>query len=185
LARALSESDRSEIGASRYVLERYGYGPGPRTRPSLVLTFDGGPDRKHTAKLLDILRDQGVRASFFVTGQGRCGSPTSSAAAREGHSIGNRTLTYPNLDAAPSLRARQELVVAQRALRALTARTRGSSACRTSRTTTTAWRSVGGVLAAQRQGYPVLAYDTDVQDLLQPSRQCRPAAAARSWMVAT
>jgi peptidoglycan/xylan/chitin deacetylase (PgdA/CDA1 family) len=40
---------------------------GPR-RPEVALTFDDGPSPAHTAAILDVLRDQGARATFFVLG---------------------------------------------------------------------------------------------------------------------
>ena len=34
-------------------------------RPQIALTFDDGPDEKYTEKLLDGLKEQGIKASLF------------------------------------------------------------------------------------------------------------------------
>lgn len=34
-------------------------------KPKLALTFDDGPSREHTSKLLDGLKERGVKATFF------------------------------------------------------------------------------------------------------------------------
>ncbi|MEO7235452.1 MAG: polysaccharide deacetylase family protein, partial [Lapillicoccus sp.] len=36
------------------------------TAPSLVLTFDDGPDPANTPRVLEVLRDRGASATFFV-----------------------------------------------------------------------------------------------------------------------
>ena len=36
----------------------------------LTLTFDNGPDPECTPEVLDLLAERGVRATFFVCGQG-------------------------------------------------------------------------------------------------------------------
>jgi cellulose synthase/poly-beta-1,6-N-acetylglucosamine synthase-like glycosyltransferase/peptidoglycan/xylan/chitin deacetylase (PgdA/CDA1 family)/spore germination protein YaaH len=92
---------------------------GARTDKAIALTFDDGPDRKYTPRILDILRDKGVRATFFVIG---------SAAAihgdllrrtyREGHDIGNHTFTHINSAEASAERLNIELNATQRLLEA-------------------------------------------------------------------
>jgi peptidoglycan/xylan/chitin deacetylase (PgdA/CDA1 family) len=62
----------------------------------VTLTFDNGPTRV-TAQVLDVLRERGLRASFFLVGE-RLRRPGMRAlaerAAREGHRIGNHSLTH-------------------------------------------------------------------------------------------
>src|SRR4051794_5316937 len=36
--------------------------------PWVALTFDDGPTRKYAPDILDVLREEGVHATFFVTG---------------------------------------------------------------------------------------------------------------------
>src|SRR3954452_19206383 len=58
----------------------------------LSLTFDDGPSR-WTAAILDVLRDHGARATFFVIGEAVAGNEwIVQRAYAEGHEIGNHTM---------------------------------------------------------------------------------------------
>src|SRR5262245_11195285 len=46
---------------SSYVIQRVGYKPG-----QVALTFDDGPDRDWTPRILDILKEEQVKAAFFI-----------------------------------------------------------------------------------------------------------------------
>lgn len=72
--------------------------------PRFALTFDDGPGPS-TAELLDVLRDAGVRATFFVLGRNVveapwCGGDDERArslvvrALREGHTVGNHSYSH-------------------------------------------------------------------------------------------
>jgi peptidoglycan-N-acetylglucosamine deacetylase len=64
----------------------------------VALTFDDGPDPADTPKLLDILRDKGVKATFFVVGKRADQYPEIVLRAwREGHLIANHTWSHRNL----------------------------------------------------------------------------------------
>jgi len=68
------------------------------TRPVVALTFDDGPTPDLTPRLLDILREQGVKATLFVIGKRAAGHPELiKRAAAEGHEIGNHTWTHQNI----------------------------------------------------------------------------------------
>lgn len=55
----------------------------------LVLTYDDGPGRHLTPMLLDLLADQGVRATFFILGMRAARRPeTVERICRSGHEIG-------------------------------------------------------------------------------------------------
>jgi len=63
----------------------------------VTLSFDNGPTREVTPRVLDTLRERAVRSTFFVVGQ-QLRDPEMLAIARraaaEGHWIGNHTLTH-------------------------------------------------------------------------------------------
>jgi peptidoglycan/xylan/chitin deacetylase (PgdA/CDA1 family) len=63
----------------------------------VTLSFDNGPCRTTTPRVLDILKAQGIRASFFVVGH-RLDAPGAAGLLErmqaEGHWIGNHTLTH-------------------------------------------------------------------------------------------
>jgi peptidoglycan/xylan/chitin deacetylase (PgdA/CDA1 family) len=64
--------------------------------PALALTFDDGPGEA-TSGILDLLREHGVKATFFMLGENVERHPASVArAAREGHVIGNHTYGHPD-----------------------------------------------------------------------------------------
>jgi peptidoglycan/xylan/chitin deacetylase (PgdA/CDA1 family) len=54
----------------------------------IALTFDDGPDPEHTPRILDLLAERGVRATFFVFGEKARRRPDLIARALEaGHAI--------------------------------------------------------------------------------------------------
>ncbi|MFZ4775082.1 MAG: polysaccharide deacetylase family protein [Terrimicrobiaceae bacterium] len=58
----------------------------------IALTFDDGPSATLTPKLLDILKERGVKATFFVLGECVAANPdVLKRAADEGHEIGNHS----------------------------------------------------------------------------------------------
>jgi len=60
--------------------------------PYIALTFDDGPHATLTPKLLDILKEKGVKATFFVLGQNAAANPEIlQRAVAEGHEIGNHS----------------------------------------------------------------------------------------------
>ncbi len=69
------------------------------TRKEVWLTIDDGPDPASTPRLLDILRERGARATFFVVGEQVARHPElARRIASEGHTIGNHTQTHPTAD---------------------------------------------------------------------------------------
>ena len=64
----------------------------------IVLTFDDGP-KPHTTKLLDALKEIGVKATFFVVGkQAEAYPELVKRMVAEGHEVQNHTYSHPNLD---------------------------------------------------------------------------------------
>ena len=65
---------------------------GPRR---VALTFDDGPDPIYTPKLLDLLREKNVKATFFVIGKHADQHPDIVRRAwDEGHLVGNHTWSH-------------------------------------------------------------------------------------------
>ena len=59
---------------------------------TIYLTFDDGPQAAITASILDILKEEGVKATFFVTGSGP--DELIKRAYDEGHTIGLHTYSH-------------------------------------------------------------------------------------------
>ncbi|HEY8909368.1 MAG TPA: polysaccharide deacetylase family protein [Desulfosporosinus sp.] len=61
----------------------------------IALTFDDGPDPVDTPDVLDILKEQEVRATFFVLGQAAQSNPALlKRLVTEGHEIGNHSFKH-------------------------------------------------------------------------------------------
>ena len=59
------------------------------------LTFDDGPDEKNTDAILDILQQEGVKATFYVVGRNVDAYPeTAKRIFDEGHALGNHSYDH-------------------------------------------------------------------------------------------
>ncbi len=81
--------------------------PAART---IALTFDDGPDPVWTPKILDVLRRNDVRATFFTVGTRVAENPgLARRIVDEGHQIGLHSFTHTDLGAASAWRRSLEL----------------------------------------------------------------------------
>jgi peptidoglycan/xylan/chitin deacetylase (PgdA/CDA1 family) len=80
----------------------------------LSLTFDDGPGA-NTIAIAEFLRDQGIRATFFVVGKHIVKHPDVATRVKSlGHHIGNHTNTHPILFTLTKQQKIEELVAADR-----------------------------------------------------------------------
>lgn len=80
------------------------------TSPVLALTFDDGPHPELTPRLLDILREKGVRATFFVLGSNVAKYPEiARRIVAEGHEIANHSYNHPALTKLSAARMNDEV----------------------------------------------------------------------------
>ncbi|KAK6529408.1 hypothetical protein TWF281_008584 [Arthrobotrys megalospora] len=109
------------VNLKRYKLGRLPYGEPIyecRTTGQIALTFDDGP-YLYTKRLLDILKDSGAKATFFITGsnlaKGSIDDPALPWASlirrmyREGHQIAAHTWTHPDLETLSESSRRREM----------------------------------------------------------------------------
>ncbi|MEM9237626.1 MAG: polysaccharide deacetylase family protein [Verrucomicrobiota bacterium] len=76
----------------------------------VALTFDDGPHPQNTPRLLDILRQRNIKATFYVVGRNVDLYPAiARRIVAEGHEIGNHTYTHPNLTKLSDASVRNEL----------------------------------------------------------------------------
>ncbi len=76
----------------------------------VALTFDDGPNPPYTDRLLDILAEHNVKATFFMIGNRIEKYPeTLQRAIAEGHQIGNHSYSHPVLGFCPPSYIQQEI----------------------------------------------------------------------------
>ena len=79
---------------------------GPRGARGVVLTFDDGPHPHWTPRVLEVLRDRGVRATFFVIGRKAEAHPdVVRAILAQGHEVGLHSYAHDRLFALRSGRS--------------------------------------------------------------------------------
>jgi peptidoglycan-N-acetylglucosamine deacetylase len=71
---------------------------GPREARGVALTFDDGPSPEHTPRVLDLLDEAGVKATFFVIGVKAAAHPELvRAIVARGHAVGIHGHTHDRL----------------------------------------------------------------------------------------
>jgi peptidoglycan-N-acetylglucosamine deacetylase len=107
-------AERYQSYPSYYVVEATGAPRDPANK-MLAITFDDGPDPHYTPRILDILKQKHVPATFFVVGvNAEQYSGLVAREYREGHLIGNHTYTHPNIAALSREAAARQLNMTQR-----------------------------------------------------------------------
>jgi peptidoglycan-N-acetylglucosamine deacetylase len=132
--------------------------------PFIALTFDDGPQEKLTPKLLDLLAEHHIKATFFVIGQNAAEYPDIVArAAREGHEIGNHSWSHPNLAKMSDENVRRQLRETDDAIKQATGKR-----------PTLMRPPYGNLSTRQKQwvhqefGYKVILWDVDPLDWKRP-----------------
>ncbi len=89
----------------------------------IALTFDDGPHPYYTEQLLDGLKERGVQATFFVTGEHASLHPDIiKRMEEEGHLIGNHTYSHMQLNSGNREEFKQELIDTNEILEEITGR---------------------------------------------------------------
>jgi peptidoglycan/xylan/chitin deacetylase (PgdA/CDA1 family) len=86
----------------------------PQTLPlapkEVVLTFDDGPWPGTTERVLDALRQECVRATFFLIGRNAQAHPAlARRELAEGHTVGDHSFSHPMLDRMPIAGAQADI----------------------------------------------------------------------------
>lgn len=130
----------------------------------IALTFDDGPVASNTSRLLDILRQRNIKATFYVIGERvQNNQSLTRRITSEGHEIGNHTWTHGNLANMSDGQVRQELD-----------RTRDAIVAATGTKPRTLRPPYGSLRQEQRSwifreyGYPTVMWDVDPEDWKKP-----------------
>ncbi len=82
---------------------------GDTSQKTIYLTFDAGYENGYTGKILDTLRKHQVKATFFLVGNFLETSPDLvRRMVSEGHTVGNHTMTHPDMSAIAAKEAFQK-----------------------------------------------------------------------------
>jgi len=79
-------------------LPKISYGSCHVDEPYVAMTFDDGPSPENTPRLLDILKERDIKATFFMIGENAARFPEIvKRVLAEGHEIGNHSWSHPLL----------------------------------------------------------------------------------------
>jgi cellulose synthase/poly-beta-1,6-N-acetylglucosamine synthase-like glycosyltransferase/peptidoglycan/xylan/chitin deacetylase (PgdA/CDA1 family)/spore germination protein YaaH len=111
-------TNQYQVCPSSYLIRRMGHKPG-----HVALTFDDGPDPDWTPRILDILKEEQVKATFFIIGQNAQADPDlAQRIVNEGHDIGNHSFTHPTLHEIHTRITKMELNATRLLIESLTGR---------------------------------------------------------------
>ncbi|MDQ1017176.1 glycosyltransferase [Streptomyces afghaniensis] len=142
-------------------INRDGIRSGAMPARTVALTFDGGPDPVWTPRLLELLKRNRARATFFLHGAQAARHPELVRRIRaEGHEIGSNTYTGAVLGESSAPRFRSELELTQSALAGATGlRTNLLRMPRTTTPETLCGREWQAARRATGYGYVLVAAD--------------------------
>ena len=93
------------------------YWHGNPLEKKIALTFDDGPNEPYTSEVLKVLKENNVRATFFLVGKNVEANPQ---AARDivaaGHAIGNHSYDHHNLVTRTNDQVRREILKTEKAI---------------------------------------------------------------------
>ncbi|MFK7910231.1 MAG: polysaccharide deacetylase family protein [Akkermansiaceae bacterium] len=132
--------------------------------PYIAMTYDDGPHPQNTPRLLDMLRERNIKATFYVIGRSVNMYPhIVRRIVAEGHEIGNHTWTHRNLKGLSDSQVRWEMNKTRDIIVA---------ACgvkpRTMRPPYGALRQNQRAWIHKEYGYPTILWNVDPEDWKRP-----------------
>jgi peptidoglycan-N-acetylglucosamine deacetylase len=87
-------------------------------QPYIAMTFDDGPSAENTPRLLEMLKQRNIKATFFLIGQNAASNPDLvRRILADGHEIGNHSWTHPQLSKLSDDRVTMEITKTQDAIK--------------------------------------------------------------------
>jgi peptidoglycan-N-acetylglucosamine deacetylase len=87
-------------------------------QPYIAMTFDDGPSAENTPRLLEMLKQRNIKATFFLIGQNVASNPDIvRRILAEGHEVGNHSWTHPQLSKLSDDRVTAEITKTQDAIK--------------------------------------------------------------------
>ncbi|MCB1230998.1 MAG: polysaccharide deacetylase family protein [Verrucomicrobiae bacterium] len=128
------------------------------------MTFDDGPHATNTPRLLDILKERNIKATFYVVGDNARRYPhILRRMVAEGHEIGNHTTSHDYLTKLSHDQLRRDLSMAHQAIVSAT-----GVPPRTLRPPYGAITSDLKVFIKSEFGYPCILWSVDPEDWKRP-----------------
>ncbi|WP_425059647.1 Peptidoglycan-N-acetylglucosamine deacetylase [Sporomusa carbonis] len=135
------------------------------THKVVALTFDDGPHYKTTPKILDVLKEKQVRATFFILGVNAKNSPQILARElADGHELGNHGYSHKHLTEMTKENVEQEMSRTEEIIMALAPKP-------------VIFRPPGGFFdkkvleTAEEKGYTTVLWTIDPHDWARPPMQ--------------
>jgi peptidoglycan/xylan/chitin deacetylase (PgdA/CDA1 family) len=92
---------------------------GPEGKRTIALTYDDGPNPRHTASLMEVLERHDAHATFLVIGRWAAREPDLLRALSEaGHALGNHTWSHPTMPLRSRTQILEELRLCREAVEA-------------------------------------------------------------------
>ena len=95
-----SNHEQPDLGSkNKELMEKYnGLCIGNNSKKNIYLTFDAGYEAGYTIKILDVLKEKGVSATFFITSHYlNTADEQVKRMIEEGHTIGNHTVNHKSM----------------------------------------------------------------------------------------
>jgi len=135
----------------------------------VAITFDDGPDPKYTPKLLDILKQNNVSATFFILGIKAEKYPEIvKRIVDEGHLIGIHSYTHPDIYQASSERITLELNASERLIQDITGKSTLLFRAPYSDNKPISYGEFNPFVQIQDMGYFTVSYTIDSKDWEKP-----------------
>ena len=89
----------------------------PNNKGEIYLTFDDGPNERTTAKVLKLLKENNIKATFFLIGQCIVNNPElTKQIIEEGHCVGGHSSTHKGFQSLDFSSKKEEILEGQRIL---------------------------------------------------------------------
>ncbi len=133
--------------------------------PYIALTFDDGPHPENTVRLLKMLKERGMKATFFCVGQRVADHPSvAKRIVEEGHEIGNHSWSHKVLSGLADAVVARDLERTDEAIRKAT-----GVAPKLMRPPYGAFTDRQRDWAHRKWGYQITLWDVDSNDWRNPS----------------
>ncbi|OCA83373.1 transposase [Bacillus sp. FJAT-27225] len=132
----------------------------------IVLSFDDGPDPAYTSQILDILKKNNIKGTFFIVGENALKHQGLVKRMHdEGHEIGSHTFTHPDVTSISPFQMKMELNLNQRLFQQITGHS--MTLFRPTYDADTVLKKKGeqqAALEAQKLGYTMVGESIDSDD---------------------